>query len=85
MKMLSWVLACLSAKMQTFQTAKTTPNVPIKGKSKALKNVAMPSPKPSSDIRTSFKITENEREQVAPENGNIIPSNDIKSDLAICH
>ena len=38
----------------------------------------MPSPKPSSDIRTLFKRTENQREQVAPEK-----DNDIKSDLIV--
>ena len=43
------------------------------------KNVTMASPKPRSDIRTFFKRSENQREQVAPEKeGNV---NDIKSDL----
>ena len=41
----------------------------------------MASPKPRSDIRTFFKRSENQREQVAPEKeGNV---NDIKSDLIV--
>ena len=34
------------------------------GKTKSLKNVTIPYPKPSSDIRTFFKRTEYQREQV---------------------
>ena len=33
------------------------------GKNKSLKNVTIPNPKPSSDIRTFFKRTEYQREQ----------------------
>ena len=43
----------------------------------------MPSPKPSSDIRTLFKRTENQREQVAPEKECNVRGNDIKSDLIV--
>ena len=57
MKMLSWVLSwlCLLMKMQTLQTVKTAPSVPIKGENKSLKNVTIPNPKPSSDIRIFLK------------------------------
>ena len=43
----------------------------------------MPHPKPRSDIRTFFKRTENQREQVAPEKESNFLSNDIKSDLIV--
>ena len=43
------------------------------GKNKSLKNVTIPNPKPSSDIRTFFKRTEYQREQVTPETeGNVL-------------
>ena len=75
MKMLSWVLSwlCLLMKMQTLQTVKTAPNVPIKEEqNKSLKNVTIPNLKPSSDIRTFFKRTGYQREQVTPETeGNV--------------
>ena len=61
----------------------TAPNVSIKGKNKSLKNVTMSSPKPSSDIRTFLKRTENQREQVAPEKKGNLLSNDIKSDINV--
>ena len=38
------------------------------GKNKSLKNVTIPNPKPSSDIKTIFKRTKYQREQVTPEN-----------------
>ena len=37
------------------------------GENKSLKNVTIPNPKPSSDIRTFFKRTEYQREQLTPE------------------
>ena len=52
-------------------------------KSKSLKNLTMPSPKSSSYMRTSFKRTENQMEQVAPEKEGNVPSNDVKSDLIV--
>ena len=84
--MLSWVLSwlCMLMKMQTLETVKTAPNVPIKGgESKSLKNVIIPIPKPSSDIRTFFKRTEYQREQVTPETEGNVPSNAIKSNLIV--
>ena len=51
------------------------------GKNKSLKNVTIPNPKPSSDIRTFFKRTEYQREQVTPETEDNVSSNVIKSDL----
>ena len=53
------------------------------GKNKSLKNVTIPSPKPSSDIRTFLKRTEYQREQVTPETEDNVPRNAIKSDLIV--
>ena len=53
------------------------------GKNKLLENVTITNPKPSSDIRTFFKRTEYQREQVTPETKSNIPSNAIKSDLIV--
>ena len=53
------------------------------GKNKSLKNVTIPNPKPSSDIRTFFKRTEYQIEQVTPETEGNIPSSAIKSDLIV--
>ena len=53
------------------------------GESKSLKNVIIPNPKPSSDIRTFFKRTEYQREQVTPETEGNVPSNAIKSNLIV--
>ena len=85
MKMLSWVFSwlCLLMKMQILQTVKTAPNVPIKGGKKSLKNITIPNPIPSSNIRTLFKRTEYRREQVTPETEGKVPSNAIKSDLIV--
>ena len=52
-------------------------------KNKPLENVTMTSPKSSSDIRTFFKRTEYQREQVAPVKEGNLPSNDIKSDIIV--
>ena len=43
----------------------------------------MPSPKPSSIIRTFLKRKENQREQAAPEKEANVPSNNIKLDLIV--
>ena len=48
------------------------------GKNKSLKNVTIPNPKLSSDIRTFFKRAEDQREQVTPETEGNIPSNASK-------
>ena len=46
-------------------------------KNKSLRNVTIPNPKASSDIRTFFKKTEYQREQVPPEIEGNVPSNAI--------
>ena len=51
------------------------------GKNKSLKNVTIPNPKPSSDIRTFFKRTEYQTEGKLLQ-GNV-PSNAIKSDSIV--
>ena len=53
------------------------------GKNKSLKNVTIPNPKPSKDIRNFFKRTEYQRGQVTPETEGNVPSNAIKSDLIV--
>ena len=53
------------------------------GKNKSLKNVALPNPKPSSDIRTFFIRTEYQREQVTPETEGNVLSSAIKSNLIV--
>ena len=69
--------------MQTLQTVKTAPNVPIMGGGggKWLKNVKIPNLKPGSDIRTFLKRTEYQRKKVTPETEGNVPSNAIKLDL----
>ena len=53
---------------------------PNKGKNKSLKNVTIPNPKPSSDIK---KNREYQREKLTPETEGNVPSNAIKSDLIV--
>ena len=53
------------------------------GKNKSLKNATITNPKPSSDVRTFFKGTGYQREQVTPETEGNVPSNAIKSDLIV--
>ena len=53
------------------------------GQNKSLKKITVPNPKPSSDIRTFFKGTECQREQVTSETECNVPSNAIKSDLIV--
>ena len=57
---------------------------PNKGeKNKSLKNVTLPNPKPSSDIRTFLKRTEYQREQVTPQTEGNVPSSAVKSNLIV--
>ena len=56
---------------------------PKGGINKSLKNVAMPNPKPSHDIRTFFKRAEYQREQITPAIEGNVPSNAIKSDFTV--
>ena len=51
------------------------------GKNKSLKNVTIPNPKPSSDIRAFFQRTEYQREKVTPETEGNVPSNAFKPEL----
>ena len=83
MNMLSWILSwlCRLMKMQTLQTVKTATNVPIKKEKKLSKNVKIPNPKPGTDIRTLYKRTEYQREQVTRGTEGNVPSNATKSDL----
>ena len=53
------------------------------GKNKSLKNVTMHNLKPSSDIKTFFKRTEYQREQVTRETKGNVPSNAIKLDFIV--
>ena len=70
-------------KMQALQTVKTAQNFPIKGENKSLKSVTIPNPKPSSDIRTSLKRIECQREKKTPVTESNRPSNAIKPDLIV--
>ena len=47
------------------------------------KNVTIPNPKASSDIRTFFERIEYQRDQVTPEAESNVPNNAIKSDLIV--
>ena len=69
--------------MQVLQTVKTAPNVPIKGGKQIMKKCNNTYPKPSSDIRTSLKRKECQRETKTPVTEGNRPSNAIKPDLIV--